>query len=647
MDAHAASRRLPDGPAAPRRRRRISIALKFQVPTMILCGVAVAVMLGVVLASASEALSALSAEQLASKRAAWGGYVAATDADRDEASRRAFAEGLGLGETGVVFSVGADGGVAVWARGPLGPAPEALAAAVAADRGEVVRLEGDGHAYALLLGAGQKPGERVGVGADPEHETAGRRGAIVQITLLTGLALGLMVCVGVVLVARHIGRRVRRVSSALAAIANGDLSGRAGSAAADERGSLDEVGECFESLAVVLSRLSAFNAANRDLVRDVVAGRLDARMTAMCFDGDYRQMCEGVNAVVTELSRPVREAVSVLQRLAGGDLSARMEGSYQGDHAILADALEQTVVAYDAMLTQLRVTAARIDASGADVGAYGSALARTASSLAATVEEIGATIKAISGQIDATASATGAARTLGEGVGAQASDGGRLMEQLVARMGGIERSSREVTRVVKIIDEIAFQANLLALNAAVEAARAGVHGKGFAVVAEEVRSLAARSADAARDTARIASDTVEEVRQGAALASATERALSTVVGGIAHVAERIAEVSAASEHQSEAVRQIDVGMDEVGNAMVDNQRASEEALGAARDLRGAAAELAGLVGRFKLRSDVGAGHRRPNFAAADERDPRGPSGRAGAGAKRAAAQAEWAAAGAT
>ena len=601
---------LPNKGSSPaRRRRRLSVQAKFSIPTMVLCAVAVGVMLGVVLASASDGLEETTVAGLDGQASLVGRIVAAAPPGGEAATIGAALDGLELGATGFAFALDASGQPLAGPSRAGAPTPDVIARALAGGQPGRVDVTVAGHDMVIAWRRDPASGARYGVGAEPSVETADRRANIVQRTLLVGMALGLMVCTGVFLVARWIGRRIRLVSTALARVEHGLFTPCEGPTCSDS-GTADEVSDCMSSLAAVLGRLSEFNEANQRIVHQVLAGDLDAHIDAARFEGDYRVMCEGVNRVVAELERPVRDAVEVLQRLAEGDLDVRMSGDYRGDHARLARALETTVAAYDGALRQLSVTATRIDRAGANVGATGSSLSRSATDLAATVEEIGATMKVIATQVVATARAVDDASRLGASVDDQAGAGSGLMEQLLERMRRIDKASHDVARVVRIIDEIAFQTNLLALNAAVEAARAGEHGKGFAVVAEEVRALANRSAQAARETAQLVSQTRDEVSLGTSLAARTAETLTTVAGGVAQVSERVSDISQASDQQAEALRQVDAGMDEVGDVMVANQRMGEDTFAAANDLRAASADLLEIVGRFRLRTAAPPARRR-------------------------------------
>jgi len=572
----------------------MSIQAKFQVPTMALCGVAVAVMLGVVLSSAGAALeettvAGLDAQAQLVERVyrATGDAGAATEALR----------GLDLGDTAFAFVLDR-GRVVVPSTSAGAPGPTALVRA-AETSGDRVSLDHAGETYVIALRRDAGRGLVFGVGAAPSTETAPLRGDIVELTLLVGLALGSMVCLGVFFVARWIGRRVRRVSEALAKVERGELEHTP--CELSRRRSSDEVSDCLCSLSNVLSQLHDFSAENTRVVDEVLAGRVGATIDADRFSGDFRRVADGFNAVVVALERPVRDAVVALERLARGDLTVTMSGDYYGEHANLARAIEGIAGSYDEALRNIRETSGRIDRAGSTVRETGSTLSRTATQLAAALEQIGATTKIISGRVSDNAAAVGEARQLGADVNAEASTGSDLMGQLHDRMGRIERATHDVERVVRLIDEIAFQTNLLALNAAVEAARAGVHGKGFAVVAEEVRALATRSAEAARETAQLVADTREQVSAGTALAARTVETLQVLARDVAKVSEQVGMVAQASGEQAEAVRQVDLGMDEVTGVVADNQRLSGDTLAAAEELSRASATMISVVERFRPR----------------------------------------------
>lgn len=180
-------------------------------------------------------------------------------------------------------------------------------------------------------------------------------------------------------------------------------------------------------------------------------------------------------------------------------------------------------------------------------------------------------------------------------------EGDRQMETLITAMRDINHSSESITKIIKVIDEIAFQTNLLALNAAVEAARAGQHGKGFAVVAEEVRNLAARSAKAAKETAELIEDSTAKTVRGVEIADSTAVSLKTIVTGTAKVSDLVAEIAAASQEQSAGIDQVSKGLDQIETVTQQATANAEESAAAAEELSGQADHLRRLLAIFKVK----------------------------------------------
>ena len=296
------------------------------------------------------------------------------------------------------------------------------------------------------------------------------------------------------------------------------------------------------------------------------------------------------------------EIVDGLKRLAAGDLT--IEITPRDGQDVIRGSLNTLGHDLNDLVTQIQVASDQI-ASASDQVAEGSQhLSEGMSSSASSMEEISSSMTEIGAQTKHNAANAGQAQQLATLAHGAAEKGNAKMKEMVAAMQSIDAAGQNISKIIKVIDEIAFQTNLLALNAAVEAARAGQHGKGFAVVAEEVRNLAARSAKAAHETAELIEGSVVRTRNGSEIALQTSIALGEIVESVTKVSDLVSEIAAASNEQANGVSQVSIGMEQIDQVTQQATANSEESAAAAEQLAGQASQLLEMLARFKV-----SGHR--------------------------------------
>ncbi len=296
----------------------------------------------------------------------------------------------------------------------------------------------------------------------------------------------------------------------------------------------------------------------------------------------------------------IREQALVVEKMAAGDLTVAVK--VRSDQDLLGQRLKQMVATNNEVLGNINRSAEQVAAGAQQVSLSSQSLSQGSTEQAASLEEITSSVTEVAAQTKQNAVNASQANELSLRVKENAADGNERMRGMLAAMGEINESSENISKIIKVIDEIAFQTNILALNAAVEAARAGQHGKGFAVVAEEVRSLAARSANAAKETTALIEGSIKRITVGVKLAEETAEALDKIVGGIAETATLVGEIAAASNQQASAIAQINVGVEQVSQVTQANTSTSEESASASEELSSQAQLLKEMVGKFKLAS---------------------------------------------
>lgn len=304
--------------------------------------------------------------------------------------------------------------------------------------------------------------------------------------------------------------------------------------------------------------------------------------------------------LLRSLVLPAVKVAEVLDRMAGRDLTTRLEGSFSGVFGRMGRALNSAVGVLDSGLGELSAGAERFHAASVEIASGAQALAQATSEQAAALEEITSNLNKLSTMSRDTASNSHEARTLTREAREAVEQGTRDMGRLSQAMTEIRNSADETSKIVRTIDEIAFQTNLLALNAAVEAARAGEAGKGFAVVADEVRSLASRSAEAARQTARLIENAVQRTSEGVAINKEVLTALDTISQRISRVGGVIEDVAQSSDNQQQAIVQVSTAANDISGLTQQNAAVAEESASSSEELKAQAQLVQRMTSSFVL-----------------------------------------------
>ncbi len=300
------------------------------------------------------------------------------------------------------------------------------------------------------------------------------------------------------------------------------------------------------------------------------------------------------------LAAPLKELEENTDKLAGGDLTITMNAASDDEIGHVSRAFNKMSRNLNATIGQISDVAQQVASGSKNISASGSLLAEGATEQAATVEELSTSISELNIGIARTAANAATADNLAGATTKMADTGNQKMGEMLTAMEDISVSSENISKIIKVIDEIAFQTNILALNAAVEAARAGQHGKGFAVVAEEVRNLAGRSAKAAKETTDIIEGSLDKIKAGRRLANDTAAALKEIKEGIDKVSSLVEEIAAASNEQSSSLGMLNEGVQQVANVVQTNSATAQESAAASQELSAQAEILQQAVEKFKI-----------------------------------------------
>lgn len=328
-------------------------------------------------------------------------------------------------------------------------------------------------------------------------------------------------------------------------------------------------------------------------------GELDRRLDVSGYEGFMENLGLSINNLLEALVTPLRASADVVQALSKGDLTCFVEGDFQGEFALLRDAVNTSVKNLQDMVGKIRATTNNISQAASEISQGNADLSHRTEEQASSLEETASSMEEMTATVKQNADNAREANQLAINARDQAEKGGNVVGQAVTAMSDINSASKKIADIIGVIDEIAFQTNLLALNAAVEAARAGEQGRGFAVVASEVRNLAQRSAGAAKEIKTLIKDSVEKVAEGTKLVDMSGKSLEEIVVSVKKVSDIVAEITMASGEQSSGIEQVNRAVIQLDEVTQQNAALVEEAAAASESMDEQAQDLAELMTFFR------------------------------------------------
>jgi methyl-accepting chemotaxis protein len=337
-----------------------------------------------------------------------------------------------------------------------------------------------------------------------------------------------------------------------------------------------------------------------NLIDAATMGELSTRINAEEYEGFMKNLGSGINNLMDAIVTPLQESKRVMVSLSKGDLTQNMTGEFHGEFAELRDAVNESINNLHKMVNDIITASGSISSAASEISQGNTDLSQRTEEQASSLEETASSMEEMTSTVKQNADNARQANQLASAAREQAEKGGDVVSSAVNAMGEINASSKKISDIISVIDEIAFQTNLLALNAAVEAARAGEQGRGFAVVAGEVRNLAQRSAGAAKEIKSLINDSVEKVDEGSKLVDESGETLAEIVNAVKKVSDIIAEIAAAGQEQSSGIEQVNKAVMQMDEMTQQNAALVEEAASASESMEEQAKGMMRLMEFFSL-----------------------------------------------
>ncbi|UJW73457.1 methyl-accepting chemotaxis protein [Rhizobium sp. SL42] len=427
------------------------------------------------------------------------------------------------------------------------------------------------------------------------------------------------VAVSFLLARRGIVNPIRSLTGIMSDMAGGKLGETIpGTDRKDEIGEMARALEVFraneQQMRAMEAQEAALHAQSKDLqssisgiVAAAAAGDFSKRIAKSYDDADLKRFADSVNELVESVDLGVTEVRRVIAALSDADLTHDMQGNFQGAFAELQTNVNQTMATLRGTMQNIRQAAGTITDNSGELSSAANQLARRTEQQAASLEETAAALEEITTTVKTSTERAHEATQMVRETKDSAGKSGDIVRNAIDAMGRIEQSSQKISQIISVIDEIAFQTNLLALNAGVEAARAGEAGRGFAVVAQEVRELAQRSANAAKEIKTLINTSAVEVKGGVSLVLSTGEALKEIEGLVNRVNDHVTSIARAAQEQSLALGEINTSVNHMDQMTQQNAAMVEETTAASQVLAGEARQLQAQLQRFQLEAGASVG----------------------------------------